>query len=164
MKASASKVEPFEEFLRRKAEKDGERFDWDSRRSKWLESVDNLYQRIGKWLKPFEDKGLLAIDFTEIELYEGRLGHYKIRQLDIFMGKTEISLIPKGTLVLGGLGRIDMRGPAGELMFVLFDNWGEWQLARRSPGFESWHLSKRSFQDALKIVIDGEATELYWWD
>ena len=51
-----------------------------------------------------------------MNLTDEYLGKYSAKRLDIYVGSEIISLIPRGTLIMGSNGRIDMRGPKGEII------------------------------------------------
>lgn len=149
------KIDSFEEFLRKKNEEQPtKKIDWEKRKSDWLNSVTLLYKEIRSWLDPFINNALLKIAEKEISISEDYIGHYKIKQLDIYLGNDIVSLIPKGTLIIGSLGRIDLRGPKGEIIIVQ-QKWNDWKIVKRFPKIQTWNLTDSSFQKALQEAING---------
>ena len=147
-------VDTFEEFLRKKKnDSDVNKVDWDTRKSTWLNSVNKLYDEINKWLAPFEKQGLLSIKSDKkIERYEENIGQYFTQQLDIYLGNDIVSLTPKGTLIIGSMGRIDMISRKGEIMLIE-PNWNEWKFAKRTPKLETWDVSESSFKNILQELV-----------
>lgn len=143
-------IDSFEEFLNRKKEQSKEQnINWEERKSIWIKSVDSLFSKIKGWLEPFEKQGLVVFKEREIKCYEDYLGEYIIKKLDIFLGSDIISLVPKGTIILGSFGRIDMMGNDGDIM-IIEPEWNEWKFARRTPMLKVWDLSEESFKAELQ--------------
>jgi hypothetical protein len=153
MKKAVSKVDSFEEFLRKKQD-DGKHFDWETRQAEWLESVDNLYQKVTKWMKPFVDKSLLKIDGRPHELHDGYFGTYRTKRFEIILGTHIISLVPIGTLIYGAKGRVDLVGPKGDVILIE-EEWDQWEVASSVRDSDSWPLTKASFQNAFLMVVNG---------
>ena len=145
-------TDSFEEFLlKKKQEEEENKINWDERKSIWLKSIDELYANIKEWLESFEDQGFIQIkDDKEITLNEEYIGQYQARRLDIYLGNDIISLTPKGTLIIGSKGRIDMRGPKGEVLIIQPD-WNDWKFAKRTPKLETWDVNSESLK---KIIQD----------
>lgn len=147
-------VDPFKEFLQKKKKEEVEnKIDWDERKSKWLKSIDGLYHTIKGWLDAFEDDELIRIrDDKEITLNEEYIGQYQTRRLDIYLGNDIISLTPRGTLIIGSNGRIDMRGPKDEILIIQPD-WGDWKFAKRTPKLETWDVNSESFKKVIQDLV-----------
>lgn len=147
-------IDSFEAFLKSKAkEKENNNVDWESRKHKWFDSVNKLYADIDEWLKPFTAQKLLNIETGKlIKLTEEYIGTYEIPRLDIYIGNEIISLIPKGTLILGSNGRIDMIGPKAEIVLIE-PEWGEWYFAKRTPKLETWEINEESFKSFIQKLV-----------
>lgn len=147
-------IDPFKEFLQKKKEEEGkDKIDWEERKSNWLTSIDSLYHNIKGWLNAFEDDGLIRVrDDKEITLNEEYIGPYQTRRLDIYLGNDIISLTPKGTLIIGSYGRIDMRGPKGEIL-IIQPEWGDWKFAMRTPKLETWNVNAESFKKTIQDIV-----------
>lgn len=147
-------VDSFISFLeRKKNEGEENKVDWNQRKIKWLDSINQLYDDIKNWLKPFEEKSLVAIRTDkELVLTEEYIGNYTTNRLDVYLGNDIVSLIPKGSLVIGSLGRIDMIGSKGEVMLIQ-PEWGKWVFARRSQKIETWDVTAESFKEMLQQLV-----------
>jgi hypothetical protein len=146
-------VDSFEEFLKKK-NKGETPIDWDLRKKDWIKSINKFYQSVGDWLSPFVKNSLLNIDRKEVELYEQHIGHYTAPRLDIRIANDIISLTPKGTMVLGGYGRIDMNGPKKDII-LLEEKWNDWKFISRYGTGDLEKVSATSFQKAIQEVING---------
>ena len=144
----------FDEFLiKKKQEKEKNKVDWNERKKVWLDSINQLYGNIKKWLQPFENRKLLIIKNEKLLLItEEYIGSYNTNRLDIYLGNDIVSLTPKGTLIAGSYGRIDMNGSKGEIMLIE-PEWNEWKFAKRTPRLEMWDVSEDSFKDILKELV-----------
>ena len=147
-------IDSFEEFLqKKKQEEEKNKINWDERKSTWLKSIDQLYANIREWLKTFEEEGFIQIkDNKEISLNEEYIGQYQTKRLDIYLGNDIISLTPKGTLIIGSYGRIDMRGPKGEILIIQPD-WEDWKFAKRTPKLETWNVNSESFKKIIQDLV-----------
>lgn len=138
-----------------KKKKDEEpKIDWDDRKNKWINSVNDFYNNVNKWLYPFTVQSLLQIKMKEVLVSEEYLGTYKMNQLDILIGNDIISLIPRGALVVGGNGRIDMRGPKGEVSLFQKD-WGSWKFINVFTKNDLWDANEDSFKSAIQDLVNG---------
>lgn len=147
-------IDSFEEFLRKKkTEESSNRTDWPARLDKWLESIDVFYMQIREWLNEFEQKGFLRIVMDkEVSLNEEFVGSYKTKRMDIYIGNDLISIIPKGTLIIGSYGRLDMRGTKGEIL-IIQPEWNDWKFAKRTPRLETWDVNAESFKKILQDLV-----------
>jgi|SRR6185437_1742590 hypothetical protein len=146
-------TEAFEDFLKKKKEED-KKVDWEGRRNKWIKTVNDFYNNIHKWLYPFVSQSLLQIKIKEILVSEEYIGSYKLNRLDISIGNDVISLIPRGTLILGSYGRIDMKGPKGDKIIVE-QKWNEWRFVTKTAKRELWDVNEESFKAAIQDLANG---------
>lgn len=94
--------------------------DWNSKKSIWLEKVDELYRDIESWLSPLISQEKIKIDKKEtVEITEDYIGTYQAPKLKIHIGSANVELIPVGTLIIASRGRINVVGSAGEIMLIL---------------------------------------------
>ncbi len=145
-------IDTFEEFVEKKAEE--KQVDWDKRKSNWISSVNGLYNQIKLWLAPSIEKGHIKVLEKPIELIEDYLGKYKINRLDIYVGSEKVSLIPKGSLIVGAYGRIDFEGNRKDVMFIEED-WNNWHVAQRNIHLKTFELNETSFKNLVRDFIDG---------
>ncbi len=142
-------LNPFEEFLINKQKSQKKKINWKKRKKNWLNSIDSLYSDIEEWLKPFIEKELMEIKRKKLNLDEEYIGQYEVPLLDVYIGKDIISLKPKGTLILGSYGRIDMRGPKGEVMMIE-QEWNNWIFAERTPKLETFGINEETFKSFIQ--------------
>lgn len=95
--------------------------DWDARRQAWIEQVAALIQLIKTWLQPFYDKKLLDWVEGQTTLEEEYIGRYEVPWLEVLIGRQRARIMPKGSLVVGSFGRVDMEGPMGRVLLILSD-------------------------------------------
>ena len=88
----------------------------------------------------------------KVNLTEEYLGKYSAKRLDIYVGSEIISLIPRGTLIMGSNGRIDMRGPKGEIM-ALEPEWNRWEFVNPAPTIKTWEMNEDSFKDMIQFLM-----------
>ena len=145
---SAAKLQ---EFIRTRAKADSKQVDFSARKKVWIDSVNSLYDEISKWLSPLKKE--VKINKTTVEISEDHIDTYKIDILHLFIGKDKVSFIPKGTLIIGANGRIDVLGPKGSQMLVL-NKENIWEIvSRRTVKPEFKPFSEESFLDTLKLVM-----------
>lgn len=80
------------------------------------------------------------------------IGNYEAPRMDIILGKDIIRLNPRGTLIIGSYGRIDMHGPKGQIMLIQ-PNWNEWEFAIRTPKLKTWNITDESFINIVKELV-----------
>ncbi|QKJ31706.1 hypothetical protein HQ865_18685 [Mucilaginibacter mali] len=143
----------FKEFLEKKSH-DENRTDWTLRKQKWVSSVDRLFNDVSDWLSPFLKESLLKIDRKNIHVYESYIGSYDVPQLDIVIGNDLISLVPKGTLILGAHGRVDIQGPKGDAI-ILEKDWNVWEIANKTDKTKFYSFNKLAFEALVQHLING---------
>src|SRR5260221_9888440 len=140
-----------DDIIRRKAEdyqSTQRRVDWTSRRTRWIREVDQLFTTITQWVQPHIENHVVTVQRNMMPLTEQYLGTYDIAWLRVLIAGETVTLLPKATLIVGACGRVDMKGPDGEVMFVLQDprdvgkgtppniDWNRdrlvWQIPRRA--------------------------------
>lgn len=113
----------FEEFLTKieDEKKIESKIDWESKKNDWLSFLDILYKKFEESLKEYIDKGIIRIEYDEVQLEEEYIGPYIANAMDIHIGGEHIRLKPIGTNLIGAKGRVDMVGRVGSIMLVLVD-------------------------------------------
>lgn len=129
--------------------------DWKARREKWVGALNKLYEMISTWLHPSVQNGLIKIVYEDKTITEENIGSYAIRKMKLWAGTEQVIFDPKGTILIGSYGRVDMMGDEGTIMIVLLE-WDRWDLAVRTPKMQHWPLTEDSFSDALKQVMRNE--------
>jgi hypothetical protein len=146
-------TDTFEDFLKKKNGED-KKIDWEARKMMWIKSVDDFYDEVYNWLYPFKQQSLLQIHKRGMIISEEYLGTYTVNQMDILLGNDIVSLIPRGTLILGSYGRIDMRGPKGDRLLVE-QKWNEWRFSGQTSRRDFWDVNEESFKSAIQEVVNG---------
>ncbi|MFP4088042.1 MAG: hypothetical protein ACLFUL_14760 [Desulfobacteraceae bacterium] len=142
-------------FLRSKATtsiEPGEHVDWEKRKRKWLACLDDLYSLIKSWLTPLEQDKTVSYSITQTTLQEDYLGSYQVDVLSLHIGNQTVDFHPKGTLIIGAEGRVDVRGPKAVRTLVLSD--GQWSVVERSPRVKMLPFNEDSFDDMLQEVLE----------
>jgi hypothetical protein len=109
------------DFIKSQVTKEKEsNIDWESKKNFWIEKVNDLYQQIEGYLSESKAEGLVSTSRSSCTINEQYIGAYKVDSLFIKIGKNEIQLLPVGTLIIAGRGRVDIKGPKGSAMLILF--------------------------------------------
>lgn len=117
--ATKDKKSPFDDFVESKTEK-SKTIDWESKKILWLTKVDELYNQIESWLSDWIKEKKISISKNETRtVVEEHIGKYEVPVMKISIGNEKIELNPVGTLIIGGRGRVDVKGSAGEVMLIL---------------------------------------------
>jgi len=123
-----------------------------ARKKAWLAALGKLMSTIRQWLEPLEAEGTVAISTRTNVLTEDRLGSYKAQSLVLKVGNEEVCFVPKGTLIVGAAGRVDVVGDMGEQTLILQE--GEWHVVvSRTPRRVVVPLTKDSLHDVLAQVM-----------
>lgn len=110
----------FDDLIKNKIKKEKEsrpKINWGERKQGWLSSIDDLYSDINSWFKPFGAD--VKIESQQVELVEEYIGSYGVAEMKIKIGAELVTIRPRGTIIIGGYGRVDMTGLDGEAMFLL---------------------------------------------
>jgi len=143
-------------FLRQKKQQQPQ-IDWESKKQKWLLSVNELYATIEDWLSHLTNDHIVKISYDTITLDEYYLNPYSVRQLNLLVGYESVRFEPKGMIVVNAAGRIDMIGDDGTLK-LLFRSDNEtdklqWVIAVSTVHSVWFPLTKASFSEALEQVM-----------
>jgi len=138
-------------FVREKAERPAGADDWKMRRLKWHRNITGLYRMVRAWLRPLESEKAIRIEESKLTLQEDHHGAYPVPCLHVLVGDQKVSFRPKGTLVVGAQGRVDVSGDRGVAMLVVKD--GRWSIVRRTDRVEFVPFAEDSFRDLLEEVM-----------
>jgi hypothetical protein len=113
----------FDAFVKRQHTDDGleDRFDAASQLSEWLRYLNELYQKVAGFLAPYTSNGSANISRREIHLNEEFAGDYTAPELVVVIGRSTVTFIPIGTMLIGMKGRVDVEGPHGRARLVLIN-------------------------------------------
>jgi len=103
-----------------KVEKESQ-IDWEKKKKEWLKFIDDFYQSVENWLKPYEKQEKLKLSYSTSVLSEEHIGSYQIKNMTIVFADQQVRIEPVGTLLIGTKGRIDMEGSRGRVQFLLAD-------------------------------------------
>lgn len=152
-----NKINGLQAFLRSKAKEaslrqDEPEIDWNARKQKWLNGLSGLYAVVKNWLAPLERDGALRYLMASAKLTEECIGDYEADMLTILIGKQRVSFYPKGTLIVGAEGRVDIRGPRGIKSLVF--NEGQWQVIEKYPRPRFVPFNQVSFKHILSEIME----------
>lgn len=145
-----SKKDGLDAFLRSKASTEPE-IDWEATKDKWISEIAKLYDQIKKWLAPLEKDAIVRYSTWTTTLQEDYIGSYQIDVLTLLVGKQRVEFRPKGTLIIGANGRVDVQGPRAVRTIVLQD--GQWFIVERSPRVKTRPFDKDSLETVLEEVM-----------
>jgi hypothetical protein len=100
----------------------------------------------------------LRVETMDVPINEDLLGQYTIHAAIIRLGKESLEMVPVGSVILGSFGRLDVKGPNGQLMLILqatagtersgfVPNDGRWTIAKREVSKRGWvALTQSTFE------------------
>lgn len=130
---------------------------WEERKLRWVGRVERLYEDIRSWLGPLLSDERIQIQTKETTLHEDKIGNYKIPTQFIHFGDEVLKLSPKGTLILGAAGRVDVSGPNGRAMLLVIEsnddplNSFHWVIAHDKSSTALAPLDGSSFE---QLILD----------
>ena len=145
-------TQQLEQFFRKKAKRSASP-DSARIRRRWIHSVTTLYDEIEfKFLAKLIKDKVATISRRSKTLFEEALGEYNINDLIIKVGDDIAVFSPKGRLIVGAQGRLDLEGDRGVVTFVL--NPGRWSIVvSRSPTLRIEPVTEHSLLKAVKDVM-----------
>ena len=141
-------------FREKKARADAEnlQIDWETRKKEWIESILALFGMIESFLDEPIRQGTVVVDRREKRIAESHLGIYLAPELVLSLGDEEIIFSPKGRQVVGGQGRVDVRGESGEGTLILQPG-SRWSVvASRYPQLKLVELTEETLAELLRAV------------
>jgi len=124
------------------------------KKQEWLSFIEQFYDEIEQWLKPYSAQGKLEYDYYSINLTEEYIGNYAVKAMGIRFAGQQIKIKPIGTTLIGTSGRIDMEGVRGRIQFILAN--------KDSKGFNiSTNKSKKQSDLTWKIVLKEQRQIFY---
>lgn len=157
--------------------------DWEAQKQEWLSFINQFYQSIELWLKPYIDQNKLSFSYKKSQFIEDNIGSYEANVMNINFAGQQVTIKPIGTLLIGTKGRIDMEGTRGRAQFILADkeskgpkitvtvsidgkpptpkeatrapNW-TWKLVRREAARIAYdEFNENNFFNALMEIVNG---------
>jgi len=107
------------EFLRSKKREHAadQNIDWQRKRDVWVQSVNSLYNQVGRILADSINSGDVTVDQVEMQIAEDFVGTYSIPKLELNVRGERVEFRPMGVTVIGASGRVDIRASATSLRF-----------------------------------------------
>lgn len=126
--------------------------DWEHKKNTWLKNVDEFYELVLAWLEPLLEQGVVKYEKKPVKLEEEPIGAYEVDTLIIYIGNQDVTFCPKGTLIIGAQGRIDIRGHRAVRSIIFNDE--QWSVVERAPKIKVLPFNEQSFQDILSEVME----------
>lgn len=142
------------EFIRtKKGHMLGSDVDWETRKSDWIRSVEELYHRVEELLRSSIEAGDASVTWVETQVTEEFVGTYWIPRLEITIGNEGVVFRPMGLVVVGADGRVDLKGARGTVT-LLREKSGEWvTVLERVPERKARPFDSDSLRKALQRVM-----------
>jgi hypothetical protein len=145
----------------RASEQDKKSF--QSRKLHWLAHVRELYDTVEGFLAELIANGVVTVSRSAITLNEEHVGEYEAPLLSLIFGDSVVKFQPKGTLVIGGFGRVDVVGPGGKGLVILEEDIPSdtpfeekkliWKIVLRKASVYRLELSADNVADVISNVM-----------
>lgn len=123
----------------------------------WIQSVNNLYAEIEKWLGEEKKAGLVKIHTNKIYLlYTNIKGDYEITRLSLEFPGDYIFVEPIERYVLGAIGRIDIykrKNPIKKFTLLRMEDDKKWYILERGYKNEYIPFDQNSFESLILELI-----------
>ena len=127
--------------------------DWGTRLDRWRSDIDSLYELLEAFLAEPLGQGTVSLRQRPRQIVEEHLGSYVVPELILSVGDERVQFIPRGRIVYGASGRIDVRGERGEAVLVV-DDAGQWAVVPPGrPRPKSVPLDAETFAEVLRSVM-----------
>lgn len=123
-----------EDFLRKKIAQERRqevKVDWEERKNKWISAIKDLYDLVDEIIVlKLRDAGYdVKLEKEHMSIIEDYIGSYETQKYIIKTQSFVIQFIPRGSIIIGGYGRVDMFLPKGTVKVILAE-WGKWEIVR----------------------------------
>lgn len=133
--------------------------DWQAERVWWEGQLISLYANIGAWLHELREAGLVKLEKHPVRIRESNLDEYSVDALVlVFPNDEAIVFQPKGTIILGARGRVDVYSRARpEVVHVLLlagetKEAARWVFFKRPPS-QSVNLDQALLESMLESLL-----------
>ena len=146
------------EFLRSKKREHAadQNINWQRKRDVWVQSVNSLYNQVGRILADSINSGDVTVDQVEMQIAEDFVGTYSIPKLELNVRGERVEFRPMGVTVIGASGRVDIRGER-DVVTLLKGEVGvenEWLVVlQRTPYLNTQPLDSETLKYALERVM-----------
>jgi len=145
------------DFIRSRAEHAAKpEVNWQAKKSDWVRSVEDLYALVRKMLRMSIESKDVSVRTFDMDVTEDYVGTYTIPALELMVGGERVEFRPKGVVVVGVAGRVDIRGGRDTVTLVKNrdDAGGEWALVlQRVPHLRTAPFDQESLKHALERVM-----------
>lgn len=133
---------------------------WEERRIWWQNKVGELETQVKEWLRPLIDSGTIKFSQWTVRITEETLGTYSIPTVQIELRHRNLWLRPIGSVIVGGFGRINVDGPAGNAMLILTNERDDIQPDKRRAEAE-WFIAHPKRPTELRILTRESFEQLF---
>ena len=134
--------------------------DWNERRTWWLGRITALYEQVEGWFEPLINEQTVMAKRELLDLNEEHIGSYVSEKLVLSLAGVNLKLIPVGTLILGGFGRIDVIGSTGRAMLILAAENDDLPMPSRRNSAQ-WSLVRAGNRSQLTALTEPVFKELF---
>ncbi len=85
----------------------------------WQDKITALYNSIETWLQPLVQSQAVVPSRQRIPISEESIGAYQVDALILSVASKRLEFKPKGTMLIGAFGRVDISGPNGNASLLL---------------------------------------------
>ena len=126
--------------------------DWKKKCEEWIRAVHSLYDTIEKeYLKNAIND--VKIERSEKVVTEKFIGEYRIPELKLLVGDEQIVFSPKGAMIFGARGRIDILGDRADATIV-WNGGNHWDIVvSRTPIRKLELLTADSLADVFREIM-----------
>ncbi|QVL53672.1 MAG: hypothetical protein KFB97_04765 [Cyanobium sp. M30B3] len=133
---------------------------WLERRETWLRELEQLSRQVQQWLK---EAGVSAAAFQPYQeaRNEEWIGSYLVNCWLVDIGSFRLRFDPRGTLMVGACGRVDIRSsqagtPVVKLIAEEGDRSGDpwrWSIYCDEAGLDDLELNPENLAQALSLLM-----------
>ena len=152
MKAPTAPTDELQAFLASKNKDNESTADRERRKERWLAQLDGLYSQIETLLQDSASKGFVKVWRETFTFEDDSIGRYEALKLVLEVNGEVAQLIPKGRLVIGAHGRVDLVGEMDHMPVVL-DEHGEWSFLLSRVPWKVVPVDSASLAAALRKVM-----------
>jgi hypothetical protein len=122
----------------------------------WKKSLKALFAQFAAWLAEAKANKLLTVEEGQTRILEPKLGFYIAPTIRVVTpGGEVVEIAPKGRVIVGGYGRVDLECSPKRAMVVQRTP-GRWEFAELTPERGGWSfkgLTEESFWETLRYLL-----------
>ncbi len=141
------------ELLKKKAKAAGGAVNWDERRDKYLNAVEQLYKQIESILSEAVQDRTITLSRRNKSLSEDFIGTYAVADLVLLIGDEQVRFSPRGRNIAGAEGRVDVVGERGEAILIAQPD-SSWAFVQsRQPKLQVVPFDETTLAEVLQQVM-----------